>query len=234
MCCRQGNDTGRLLRPASPLVSSPYRAAGSRGKGALYVGLTRGIVEGVLALEWACSRLSERRSSFRGGLATWEAHASRRAGVVLVSATMVGGARHAACAWVGVASTPRKESSMVQAHRSISTHQRQVLRQRARVMRHAPTETEHIMWQALRAGRLGVTFRRQVVLQGYIADFYACSAKLVVEVDGNWHAKRQHRDARRERTLRAAGYRILHVTTHEVVHSLPQVLARVLQALSRS
>ena len=123
---------------------------------------------------------------------------------------------------------------MVQAHRSVSAHQRQVLRQRARGMRHAPTETEHIMWQALRAGRLGVTFRRQVVLQGYIADFYACSAKLVVEVDGNWHAKRQHRDARRERTLRASGYRILRITASEVVHSLPLVVTRVRQALRQS
>ena len=123
---------------------------------------------------------------------------------------------------------------MFQAHRSVIAHQRQVLRQRARVMRHAPTETEQIMWHVLRAGRLGVTFRRQVILQGYIADFYACSAKLIVEVDGNWHAKRQRRDARRERTLRAAGYRILHVTGHEVMHSLPQVVARVRQALAQS
>jgi len=90
------------------------------------------------------------------------------------------------------------------------------------------------MWHVLRAGRLGVTFRRQVILQGYIADFYACSAKLIVEVDGNWHAKRQRRDARRERTLRAAGYRILHVNGHEVMHSLPQVVARVRQALAQS
>ena len=123
---------------------------------------------------------------------------------------------------------------MVQASRSVSTHQRQLLRQRARVMRHAPTETEHLLWQVLRAGRLGVTFRRQVVLQGYVADFYACSHKLIAEVDGNWHAKRQARDARRERTLRASGYRLLHVTASEVAHSLPLVVTRVRQALGQS
>src|SRR5690606_23953927 len=116
---------------------------------------------------------------------------------------------------------------MVQAHRSVNAHQRQLLLQRARVMRHTPTESEHMLWHALRANRLGVTFRRQVSLQGYIADFYACSAKLIVEVDGNWHVKRHYHDARRERTLRAAGYRILHVTAHEVLHALPQVAARV-------
>ena len=123
---------------------------------------------------------------------------------------------------------------MVQARPSVSAHQRQLLRQHARVMRHAPTETEHLLWQVLRAGSLGVTFRRQVVLQGYVADFYACSHKLIVEVDGNWHAKRLARDARRERKLRASGYRILRITASEVVHSLPLVVTRVRQALRQS
>jgi len=68
--------------------------------------------------------------------------------------------------------------------RSVSAHQRRVLRQRARRMRHEPTQTEWLLWQALRRGQLGVTFRRQVVLRGYIADFYASEAQLIVEVDG--------------------------------------------------
>ena len=38
------------------------------------------------------------------------------------------------------------------------------LEPRARVMRRHPTLTEHVLWQAIRGRRLGVTFRRQVPL----------------------------------------------------------------------
>jgi very-short-patch-repair endonuclease len=98
-------------------------------------------------------------------------------------------------------------------------------------MRHEPTHTEWLLWRALRCRQLGVTFRRQVVLQGYIADFYASSARLIVEVDGPWHARRTHRDARRDRVLTFAGYRILRVTEHQVLSALPKVVARIRAAI---
>jgi very-short-patch-repair endonuclease len=42
---------------------------------------------------------------------------------------------------------------------------------RAAAFRAAPTTTEALLWEALRAGKLGVRFQRQVVLGRYIADF---------------------------------------------------------------
>jgi len=54
---------------------------------------------------------------------------------------------------------------------------------RARQMRSALTPSEAKLWAAIRGGRLGVSFRRQVPLGNYIADFAAPAAKLVVEVD---------------------------------------------------
>jgi very-short-patch-repair endonuclease len=121
---------------------------------------------------------------------------------------------------------------MVHQARSVSSHRRKVLRQRARRMRHEPSHTEWLLWQELRCRKQGVVFRRQVVLQGYIADFYASSAGLIVEVDGGWHATRSRRDARRDRVLGAAGYRVLRVTAEEVLHSLPTVVAQVRAALA--
>ena len=50
----------------------------------------------------------------------------------------------------------------------------------AHTMRQAPTESEARLWRALRSSRLGVAFRRQVPLLGFIADFYAPSARLIV------------------------------------------------------
>ncbi len=55
----------------------------------------------------------------------------------------------------------------------------------------------------LRSSQLGVAFRRQVPLLGFIADFYAPSARLVVEVDGGYHARRVSADARRDRGILA-------------------------------
>jgi hypothetical protein len=50
-------------------------------------------------------------------------------------------------------------------------------------------EPERALWRELRGGRLGVPFRRQVVLGNpYIADFVAPALRLVVEVDGDIHA----------------------------------------------
>jgi very-short-patch-repair endonuclease len=61
-------------------------------------------------------------------------------------------------------------------HKSVS-HRRQVkLSAHAHCMRLAPSEPERRLWLALRARQLGVAFRRQVVMQGFIVDFFASAA----------------------------------------------------------
>jgi len=86
-----------------------------------------------------------------------------------------------------------------------------LLESRARLMRHHPTPSEQVLWQALRGQRLGVAFRRQVPLGPYIVDFLAPKVGLVVEVDGGYHAARHKADARRERWLRHNGCRAVRV-----------------------
>ena len=85
----------------------------------------------------------------------------------------------------------------------------QQLAAHAHRMRVAPSEPERVLWAALRGSRLGVRFRRQVVVQGYIVDFFAPAARLVVEVDGAQHALRRSADKRRDRALGAAGLRLV-------------------------
>jgi very-short-patch-repair endonuclease len=79
-------------------------------------------------------------------------------------------------------------------------------------MRLALTTTEALLWAELRGSRLGVAFRRQVVISQYIVDFCAPSVRLVVEVDGGYHAGRARADARRDRVLVRLGYRVVRVT----------------------
>jgi very-short-patch-repair endonuclease len=88
--------------------------------------------------------------------------------------------------------------------------------ERAAVYRQSLTLSEARLWESLKGSRLGVGFRRQVPLGRYIADFVAPSCKLVVEVDGGYHAGRQAADARRDRALSRLGYRVLRVS-HELV-----------------
>jgi very-short-patch-repair endonuclease len=85
-----------------------------------------------------------------------------------------------------------------------------LLEERARVMRAAPTLSEARLWHHLAGSRLlGVSFRRQVVIGPYIVDFLAPAARLVVEVDGAYHARRSRADARRDARLAVLGYRVL-------------------------
>ena len=68
-------------------------------------------------------------------------------------------------------------------------------------LRHAPTFGEAALWEELKSAKLGVTFRRQVPLRGFILDFYASKAKLIVEVDGGYHGERVAQDAARDAVL---------------------------------
>ena len=68
-------------------------------------------------------------------------------------------------------------------------------------------------------------------LLGFIADFYAPSARLIVEVDGGYHARRMTADARRDLKLERAGYRVVRVQAELVTRDLPAALRAILQAL---
>jgi very-short-patch-repair endonuclease len=101
-------------------------------------------------------------------------------------------------------------------------------------MRSAPTASEQRLFEAVRGGRLGVSFRRQVPLLGrFIADLLAPQVRLVVEVDGEYHAQRQRADQRRDRALASAGYRVLRLRASLVMHDLPAAVAYIAAEVAR-
>lgn len=132
----------------------------------------------------------------------------------------------------------RLAASLGRVSRMHSRHQRphrlQLLASRAADMRHRLTESEARLWACLRGRRLGVTFRRQLVIGNSIVDFCAPVARLVVEVDGGYHARRVHADARRDRALAQAGYRVLRIDADLVMRDLPAAVALVRDALARA
>ena len=99
--------------------------------------------------------------------------------------------------------------------------------QRAKELCRDMTPAETILWQELRANKLGVHFRRQQVIAGFIVDFYCHKAGLVIEVDGDIHDLQQEEDARREKVLSEMGLRIVRFRNDEVMRDLSAVVGKI-------
>ncbi len=117
-------------------------------------------------------------------------------------------------------------------HHQLSPARKELIAERARVMRFAQTSSENALWQVIRCNQLGPAFKRQMPIGGnYIADFAAPSAKLVIEVDGKYHSSRAAADARKDRYLRRAGYRVLRIPAETVMRDITAAVALVQAAL---
>ena len=103
----------------------------------------------------------------------------------------------------------------------------------AREMRENPTKTEATLWEHLRLKRMGVKFRQQAPMLGYITDFYCPSARLVVEVDGESHLDRKAYDAFRDRVMTEHGLKVLRFEAALIESNLPVVLATIRTTIER-
>ncbi|CDX18945.1 conserved hypothetical protein [Mesorhizobium plurifarium] len=103
----------------------------------------------------------------------------------------------------------------------------------ARKMRKAMTDAELKLWNEVRADRLmGMAFRRQMPIAGYIVDF-ACPAKrLIVELDGSQHASAEvaATDTVRDAKLEALGWTILRFWNDDVIRDIDNVCQHIVIA----
>jgi len=98
-------------------------------------------------------------------------------------------------------------------------------------MRQDMTPSEARLWECLRANRLGgLSFRRQQVIGGFIADFYCRSVRLVIERDGEVHAHQANYDRERDRIIAAYNLRILRFSNDAITHNLSAVLTEITAA----
>jgi len=99
----------------------------------------------------------------------------------------------------------------------------------ARQLRLNPTPAERHAWSLL-CGRavLGLKFRRQHVLHGFIVDFYCAAERIVLELEGDVHDRRDQRDydAARAAFLEAAGYRVIRIRNRHVTRAHLEELLR--------
>lgn len=107
----------------------------------------------------------------------------------------------------------------------------------ARRFRREPTSSEQLAWELLRNRRcLGLKFRRQQVIRGYIVDFYCAELRLALEIDGPIHqrADRVDEDAlRMMHVLTEADVRFLRLSADRVDEQTLHALLAPLLPLSR-
>lgn len=105
------------------------------------------------------------------------------------------------------------------------------LLERAKYMRAHPTDAERRLWSILRCKRLaGYKFKRQVIIDSYIADFVNFDRRLIVEADGSQHADNSY-DERRDAYLERAGFTVLRFWNSDALRDSSAVAESIWRAL---
>lgn len=100
--------------------------------------------------------------------------------------------------------------------------------ERAKILRTRMTVAENKLWQSLRGSRLdGLHFRRQQVIDGFIADFYCNAAGLVIEVDGAIHEQQEGYDRARDEHLARRNLLTIRLTNQEIMSNLEACLDKI-------
>ncbi len=125
----------------------------------------------------------------------------------------------------------RVPAKNITSHQKISPHKLE----RAKQLRKEMTPAEAKLWEALRTNKLGVHFRRQQIVAGFIVDFYCHEAGLVIEVDGGIHRSREQAqaDGARDKVVGALGLRVVRFKNEDIANRLPQVLDRIRELTQR-
>jgi len=104
--------------------------------------------------------------------------------------------------------------------KSDGLQRRELKRAFAKTLRANPTDAQNLLWLRLRRKNLGtLRFCRQQPIGPYIVDFFCSSAKLVIELDGDQHGRKDviAYDDVRAGFLRERGYRVLRFSNRDVL-----------------
>lgn len=96
-----------------------------------------------------------------------------------------------------------------------------------------PTQAEKVMWSHLLNKQMGVRFSRQILVHGYIVDFWCGILNVAVEVDGGYHNTPQQiaYDQKRDSVLQAKGIAVLRISNNEVLNEIEQCKLKIKTAL---
>jgi very-short-patch-repair endonuclease len=106
------------------------------------------------------------------------------------------------------------------------------IRNNARKMRKALTDAELKLWNELRAHRLmGLGFRRQMPIAGYIVDFACPSHRLIVELDGSQHGTDDAvaYDQQRTMGLQDDGWTVLRFWNDDILKDIDNICLHIIR-----
>ena len=103
------------------------------------------------------------------------------------------------------------------------------LKSRRRDLRQKSTDTEKSLWEELRNNKLGVKFRRQFSVMGYVVDFYCPKHRLIIELLGNVHKSDSVKkyDNYRRRYLESFWMKVLEFWNDEVEKNMDGAIGRI-------
>ncbi|HUI91441.1 MAG TPA: endonuclease domain-containing protein [Chitinivibrionales bacterium] len=105
----------------------------------------------------------------------------------------------------------------------------------ARIYRQNMTPAEAMLWSRLRGKKCGcLKFRRQQIIEGFIADFFCAEKNLVIEVDGSIHDDEEQKkvDKHRNEVFSTRGIRELRFKNSEIEHDIDDVIDRINNAVN--
>ena len=109
---------------------------------------------------------------------------------------------------------------------------KQIKKQFARQLRKNETKAEKLVWETIRDRKLmGLKFRRQHVVQGFVLDFYCQEARLGIEIDGSVHSKRQNYDRIRQDIIESKGISVVRIRNHQILNNKGSILNTVRKAV---
>ncbi|HVZ68867.1 MAG TPA: DUF559 domain-containing protein [Rhizomicrobium sp.] len=98
----------------------------------------------------------------------------------------------------------------------------------ARSMRHKPVVSERIFWDQVRDRKLGgYKFKRQYPIGSYIVDFVCLERKLIIELDGPFHAGRVVYDEKRDAYLKACGFEVWRIRNEDLAGDMSGFVAAI-------
>ncbi|WP_299365956.1 DUF559 domain-containing protein [Winogradskyella sp.] len=88
------------------------------------------------------------------------------------------------------------------------------------------TEAERVLWESLRAKKIGFKFRRQHIIDEFIVDFVNLEKNLVIEVNGGYHNTKEQQEVDEIRTLilKELGFNIIRFSNEQVIGDIDSVL----------
>ncbi len=110
------------------------------------------------------------------------------------------------------------------------------LTDRRRELRQKATPQEKLLWEKLRNRKLGLRFKRQYSIGGYILDFYCAEKRLIVEIDGKIHKLKENmeNDKIRDEYFEKLDYETLRISNEEVDENIDKVIEKIKLHLVKS